>query len=149
MGKKLSGIHFGQRVKQSGQSDIDILIRLNQFLWDKFGMAFKREWYMLFERDGSLNSIRKEVTLFEAQLHKIRNPDLIYKGKNGKILIIEVDGNAHKHHVSRTLDRNHDYILAGIDYIIVDLPDLKFLKMTPEQFLTSEVGHWKTINGLG
>lgn len=146
--KKLSGIHFGQRHKQVGQSDIDILISLNTYLWQKFGMAFKREWYFGFNEFGNIEFFKKEVTHFDVQRCKIRNPDLTFRHNNGRFLVIEVDGNAHKWDVSRTLDRNHDYELAGIDYIVLDLPDLRELGVSPEDKLDEEIGKWKTINGL-
>ena len=146
MGKKQSGIAFGQRTKQKGQSDLDQLISLKRFLKDRFHMDFKREWYVGFGKDdGNLYRISEQVGRKEVERFKWKNPDLLCVDRNYGIIIVELDGAVHDRKVKATQDRNKLFRNAGIKLIVLNVADIKELGETIEERLECEmlklIGH--------
>tara|TARA_R110002074_G_scaffold272226_1_gene443922 strand:- start:792 stop:1235 length:444 start_codon:yes stop_codon:yes gene_type:complete len=123
---KQSGIAFGQRTKQKGQSDLDQLIRLKQFLKERFHMDFKREWYVGFDKEyGHLCRISESVGRQELERFKWKNPDLLCIDKQYGIIIVELDGAIHDRKVQKTIQRNELFRGAGIKLIVLNIADIK------------------------
>ena len=126
MGKKLSGIAFGQRTKQKGQSDTDQLVALKRFLKDRFDMDFKREWYVGFEQEQNyLCRIGEEVGRNESRKFIWKNPDLLCIDRKYGLIIIELDGAVHDRKVRKTQERNKLFTGAGIKLIVLNISDIK------------------------
>jgi hypothetical protein len=126
MGKKLSGIAFGQRTKQKGQSDTDQLVALKRFLKDRFDMDFKREWYVGFEQEQNyLCRIAEEVGRNESRKFIWKNPDLLCIDRKYGLIIIELDGAVHDRKVRKTQERNKLFTGAGIKLIVLNISDIK------------------------
>ena len=137
---KQSGIAFGQRTKQKGQSDLDQLIRLKQFLKERFHMDFKREWYVGFDREyGHLCRISESVGKQELERFKWKNPDLLCIDKQYGIIIVELDGAIHDRKVQKTIQRNELFRGAGIKLIVLNIADIKECKETIIGKLESEM----------
>jgi hypothetical protein len=137
---KQSGIAFGQRTKQKGQSDLDQLIRLKQFLKERFHMDFKREWYVGFDREyGHLCRISESVGRQELERFKWKNPDLLCIDKQYGIIIVELDGAIHDRKVQKTIQRNELFRGAGIKLIVLNIADIKECKETIIGKLESEM----------
>jgi hypothetical protein len=135
-----SGIAFGQRSKQKGQSDLDQLIRLKQFLKERFHMDFKREWYVGFDREyGHLCRISESVGRQELERFKWKNPDLLCIDKQYGIIIVELDGAIHDRKVQKTIQRNELFRGAGIKLIVLNIADIKECKETIIGKLESEM----------
>ena len=123
---KQSGIAFGQRTKQKGQSDLDQLIRLKQFLKERFHMDFKREWYVGFDREyGNLYRISESVGRQELERFRWKNPDLLCVDKQHGVIIVELDGAIHDRKVQKTIQRNELFRGAGIKLIVLNIADIK------------------------
>ena len=130
---KQGGISFGQRNKQRGQSDLETLIGVRQYLFKRYKIRWvKREWYLLFNPAGKLFKFAESVTKEEAEQYKIKNPDIIFWHKKTGLVIVEVDGAVHDRKVSKTLERNELYENAGIKFFVINLADAKELKLTIE-----------------
>ncbi len=137
---KQSGIAFGQRTKQKGQSDLNQLIRLKQFLKERFHMNFKREWYVGFDREyGHLCRISESVGRQELERFKWKNPDLLCIDKQYGIIIVELDGAIHDRKVQKTIERNELFRGAGIKLIVLNIADIKECKETIIGKLESEM----------
>ena len=137
---KQSGIAFGQRTKQKGQSDLDQLIRLKQFLKGRFHMDFKREWYVGFDKEyGNLCRISESVGKQELERFKWKNPDLLCIDKQYGIIIVELDGAIHDRKVQKTIQRNELFRGAGIKLIVLNIADIKECKETIIGKLESEM----------
>jgi hypothetical protein len=137
---KQSGIAFGQRTKQKGQSDLNQLIRLKQFLKERFHMNFKREWYVGFDREyGHLCRISESVGRQELERFKWKNPDLLCIDKQYGIIIVELDGAIHDRKVQKTIQRNELFRGAGIKLIVLNIADIKECKETIIGKLESEM----------
>ena len=123
---KQSGIAFGQRTKQKGQSDLDQLISLKQFLRQRFHMDFKREWYVGFDREyGNLYRISESVGRQELERFRWKNPDLLCVDKQHGVIIVELDGAIHDRKVQKTLERNELFRGAGIKLVVLNIADIK------------------------
>ena len=123
---KQSGIAFGQRTKQKGQSDLDQLISLKQFLRQRFHMDFKREWYVGFDREyGNLYRISESVGRQELERFRWKNPDLLCVDKQHGVIIVELDGAIHDRKVQKTIQRNELFRGAGIKLIVLNIADIK------------------------
>ena len=123
---KQSGIAFGQRTKQKGQSDLDQLIRLKQFLKERFHMDFKREWYCGFDKEyGNLCSISEQVGRKELERFRWKNPDLLCHDREYGIIIVEVDGSIHDRKVRKTEERKELFRGAGIKLVVLNIADIK------------------------
>ena len=130
---KLSGIRYGQR-KQTRPNDIDLLIEIKQFLAKK-GIIAHLEWYVLFEKNNhKIENVCEIVTKEEAGYYLVRNPDLCWM-KDNKLNIIEVDGKVHDYHIFKTQSRNQLYRDAEIDFVVLNLAEIKEKGMTPIEFL--------------
>ena len=126
MGKKLSGIAFGQRTKQKGQSDTDQLIALKRFLKDRFDMDFKREWYVGFDKEyGYVCRITEQVGTNELRRFEWRNPDLLCIDKKIGLVIVELDGAVHDRKTERTERRNKLFRRAGIKLVVLNISNIK------------------------
>lgn len=102
-------------------------------------MVFNREWYVGFGiEDGLLYRVLEAVPEKIFAKFRWKNPDLIYIGKYG-IIIIEVDGSVHDRKVQKTLDRNELYINAGIKLIVLNLANIKEINKTIFQVLDCEI----------
>ena len=123
---KQSGIAFGQRTKQKGQSDLQQLIMLKQFLKQRFHMDFKREWYVGFDREyGNLYRISESVGRQELSKFKWKNPDLLCIDNEYGIIIVELDGAIHDRKVQKTIERNELFRGAGIKLVVLNIADIK------------------------
>jgi len=141
MAKKLSGIAYGQRVKQKGQSDLDQLVSIKRFLKQRFHMDFKREWYVGFEKKyGHVCKISETVGRSESTRWRWKNPDLLCISKQYGLIIIELDGAIHDRKVGKTEERNKLYRGAGIKLIVINIADTKemgetILERTEEEMM--------------
>jgi hypothetical protein len=123
---KQSGIAFGQRTKQKGQSDLEQLIMLKQFLKQRFHMDFKREWYVGFDKEyGNLYRISESVGKQELSEFKWKNPDLLCFDNQHGIIIVELDGAIHDRKVQKTIERNELFRGAGIKLVVLNIADIK------------------------
>lgn len=123
---KQSGIAYGQRTKQKGQSDLEQLIMLKQFLKQRFHMDFKREWYVGFDREyGNLYRVSESVGRQELSKFKWKNPDLICFDNQHGIIIVELDGAVHDRKVQKTVERNDLFRGAGIKLVVLNIADIK------------------------
>ena len=137
---KQSGIAFGQRTKQKGQSDLDQLISLKQFLRQRFHMDFKREWYVGFDREyGNLYRISESVGRQELERFRWKNPDLLCVDKQHGVIIVELDGAIHDRKVQKTIQRNELFRGAGIKLIVLNIADIKECQETIIGKLESEM----------
>ena len=137
---KQSGIAFGQRTKQKGQSDLDQLIRLKQFLRQRFHMDFKREWYVGFDREyGNLYRISESVGRQELERFRWKNPDLLCVDKQHGVIIVELDGAIHDRKVKKTEERNDLFRGAGIKLVVLNIADIKECQETIIERLESEM----------
>jgi hypothetical protein len=135
-----SGIAFGQRTKQKGQSDLEQLVSLKRFLKDRFHLDFKREWYVGFGKDdGYLYRIDKQVGKNEVRRFTWRNPDLLCVDKSFGIIIVELDGAVHDRKVEATKKRNELFRGAGIKLIVLNISDIRELGETITERLECEM----------
>jgi len=119
---KQSGISYGQRTKQKGQSDLAQLISLKRYLKDRFHMNFKREWYVGFDKEyGYLCRISESVGRKELQRFKWKNPDLICCDKQYGVIIVELDGAIHDRKVEKTKARNELFRGGGIKLVVLNM----------------------------
>lgn len=128
---KRSGIHYGQRNKQSGQNDLEDQISLKQYLVSELGFKVKRDWWICF-RDDYIHSISE--TILESYLDSnpgliIRHPDLMFYYRD-RLTIVEIDGKAHDHYVTKTVDRNKLYRDHDIQLIVLNKSELKLQNKT-------------------
>ena len=134
-----SGIAFGQRTKQTGQSDLHQLIELKTFLGLHLHMQFNREWYVGFDREyGHLCRISESVSYRERDRFKWKNPDLLYFGDYG-IIIVELDGAIHDKKVQKTIERNDLFRGAGIKLIVLNIADIKEMGRTIKKELEDQI----------
>jgi len=139
---KQSGIRYGQK-KQDGQSDLEQLIDIQNYLIRKFNVKTKREWFLIFNKEtenlekivGFVNKDDLGVTVKNADGYNeytltsfARNPDLMWIDKYG-LWVIEVDGAVHDRYVLKTEARNELYIRNHIKLIVVNLAEMKELKL--------------------
>jgi len=139
MGKQ-SGIAFGQRTKQRGQSDLQDLVKLKKFLKYTFDMEFNREWYVGFDKEyGYMCRLQQDVKYKDKDRFRWKNPDLICIHKDFGIIIVELDGAIHDKKVEKTIDRNMLYVSAGIKLIVLNIANIEFCGQTIEEKLQYEV----------
>jgi hypothetical protein len=92
MAKKLSGIAYGQKNLQKGANDTTILVALKKFIREEFGLDFKREWYVGFDKEyGNLCRISESVGRKELERFKWKNPDLLCVSEQFGVIIVELD----------------------------------------------------------
>lgn len=126
MPKKLSGIAYGQRTKQKGQSDLTQLITLRRFLKNRFHMDFKREWYVGFDKEyGFICRISEQVSKKELERFRWKNPDLLCIHRKHGLVIVELDGAIHDRKVAKTQERNELFRNGGIKLIVLNISDIK------------------------
>ena len=137
---KQSGIAYGQRTKQKGQSDLEQLIYLKRFLKERFHMDFKREWYVGFDKEyGYLCRISESVGRKELPKFKWKNPDLLCHDKQHGIIIIELDGAIHDRKVRKTEERNALFRGGGIKLVVLNIADIKECNETIVERLECEM----------
>ena len=137
---KQSGINYGQRNKQRGQSDIETLVAVKRYLFKRYKIRWIQiEWYLLFDKEKEkLHKWTDSVTKEEAKLYIVKNPDIMMWYKTCGLVIIDIDGAVHDRKVAKTVERNRLYREAGIKLIVVNLADLKELCMSLEDYLDKE-----------
>lgn len=135
-----SGVRYGQRTKQQGQSDIHILITLKEYLRAKWGMNFYREWYVGFTQNGNVKKILQSVSQEDAYKYRWRNPDLLCVDAKHGLIVIEVDGKVHDIYTSKTQRRNEMYNTAGIKLVILNLSDIIYSGKSIFEYLDIELG---------
>ena len=139
---KQSGIAFGQRTKQKGQSDLEQLVSLKQFLKQRFHMDFKREWYVGFDREyGNLYRISESVGKQELEKFRWKNPDLLCIDRQYGVIIVELDGAIHDRKVQKTIERNELFRGAGIKLIVLNIADIKESRKTIIEQLEIEMSN--------
>ena len=139
---KQSGISYGQRTKQKGQSDLAQLISLKRYLKDRFHMNFKREWYVGFDKEyGYLCRISESVGRKELERFKWKNPDLICCDKQYGVIIVELDGAIHDRKVAKTEARNELFRGGGIKLVVLNIADIKECNETIIERLECEMLH--------
>lgn len=138
---KQSGISWGQRNKQRGQSDIETLVGIKRYLFKRYKIRWIQiEWYLLFDKEKEkLHKWADSVTKEEAKDYIVKNPDIMFWYKTCGLVIIEVDGAVHDRKVAKTVARNKLYRDAHLKLIVVNLADLKELNMTIEDYLDKEL----------
>jgi hypothetical protein len=141
---KQSGIGFGQRNKQRGQSDIETLVNVKRYLFRKWKIRWiKIEWYLLFDKEKErIHKWTDVVTKEEATNYIVKNPDIMLWYKTCGLVIIEVDGAVHDRKVAKTVERNRLYREAGLKLIVVNLADMKERKKSIEDYLDEELSKW-------
>ena len=85
-------------------------------------MVFKREWYLGFDTNDRIIAIIDKVP--KGTKYKWKNPDLLYIGKEG-LIIIEVDGKVHDRKMLKTWERNDLYKDAGAKLIVLNIEEIK------------------------
>jgi len=141
--RKQSGYNFG-KTKQAGAGDTELLIEIRQFLLQNYNIVARREWYIGFSEMGSVDFIRENVdrqTAFKYR-GRIRCPDLHFHHKQHGYFVIEVDGSIHDVKQEKTRQRNNQYILAGFKLIVINLAELKYYKMSIEDYLYRSLEKW-------
>ena len=138
---KQSGINYGQKNKQRGQSDIETLVAVKRYLFKRYKIRWIQiEWYLLFDKEKEkLHKWTDSVTKEEAKLYIVKNPDIMMWYKTCGLVIIEIDGAVHDRKVAKTVERNRLYREAGIKLIVVNLADLKELCISLEDYLDKEL----------
>lgn len=146
-GKK-SGISFGQK-KQTGQSDLEQLIDIQNYLIRKYGNKVWREWYLIFDKyNEELQKIVGYVNKDDLGEYDkdgkytvtnfAKNPDLMWMDKYG-LWIIEVDGAVHDVKVKQTNERNELYLRNHVKLIVVNLADMKELRMDIYKYIDKRI----------
>lgn len=140
---KQSGIRYGQK-KQEGQSDTKQLIDIQNYVRKKYKVNVKREWYIIFNIETEkIISIKDHVNKEDLWQDRkaiaiAKNPDLLWMDKYG-IWIIEVDGAIHDRKVTKTNERNELFINNYIKLIVVNLADLKELKLNLYAYIDQRI----------
>ena len=149
---KQAGIRYGQK-KQNGQSDLEQLIDIRNWLKNRWKINAKREYYVVFDKETEriymiTDHVNKEdlgETIINDDGYKeynqtrfAKNPDLLWIDKNG-LWIIEVDGAVHDRNVKKTNERNELYISNSIKLIVVNLSDLKELKINIYDYIDQQI----------
>ena len=139
-----SGIGFGQRNKQRGQSDAETLVAVKRYIYKKWKIRWiKIEYFLLFEKDREkLYKWAERVTKEEAEKYIDKNQDSILWYKTCGLVVIEVDGAVHDRKVAKTVERNRLYRDAGMKLIVVNLADIKERKQSVEDYLDQELTKW-------
>ena len=141
---KQSGISWGQRNKQRGQSDAETLVGIKRYLFKRYKIRWiKIEWYLLFHKEKEkLYKWADSVSKEEVKEYIIKNPDLLIWYKTCGLVIIEVDGAVHDRKVAKTMERNRLYREANIKLIVINLADLKETNTTIEEYLDKELSRY-------
>ena len=140
MAKKLSGIAYGQKNLQKGANDTTILVALKRFIREEFGLDFKREWYVGFDKEyGNLCRISESVGRKELERFKWKNPDLLCVSEQFGVIIVELDGTVHDRKVQKTIERNVLFRGAGIKLIVLNIADIKEFGETIQDHLAQEM----------
>jgi hypothetical protein len=138
--KKLSGIAYGQRTKQKGQSDLTQLITLKRYLRDRFHMDFKREWYIGFDKEyGYICRVSETVSNRDIKKFKWKNPDLLCIHKKHGFIIVELDGSVHDRKIRKTEERNELFRGGGIKLVVLNIADIKECGETIIERLEKEI----------
>lgn len=143
--KKLSGIRYGQRHKQTGKSDLVQLIKLANYIKDRWHLQFNREWYIGFDNEDKIQRICEYVTERDSRKFRWRNPDLSLLHKKFGLIIIEVDGAVHDRYVERTERRNSLYERNQVKLVVLNVGEIKASGKSLEEALD---GHFRRI-GIG
>ena len=138
---KQSGINYGQRNKQRGQSDAETLVAVKRYLFKRYKIRWiKIEWYLLFDKEKErFHKWCEGVTKVEAKEFIVKNPDIIMWYKTCGLIVIEVDGAVHDRKVAKTVERNRLYRDAHLKLIVINLADLKEYNKTIEEYLDQEL----------
>jgi hypothetical protein len=138
---KQSGISYGQRNKQRGQSDAETLVAVKRYLFKRYKIRWiKIEWYLLFDKEKErLYKWTETVSKEEVKEYIVKNPDIMMWYKTCGLVIIEVDGAVHDRKVAKTVERNRLYRDANLKLIVINLADIKERKMSIEDYLDREL----------
>ena len=141
-----SGISYGQK-KQEGQTDTPQLIEIASYLRKRYKVKVEREPYLLF-KNGRLSKIIKYVKKkYLGDNIEIKNPDLLWIDKYG-LWIIEVDGAVHDRKVEKTNKRNNLYLSNHIKLIVVNLAEIKFLKVNIYTYIDKRISDMIQESGV-
>ncbi len=104
----------------------------------------KKDWYLLLDRTTYRVMGFYEYVLESQLLSRpiIHHPDIIILDSHNKIhCIIELDGSVHKMRsvAKKTAKRNSNYKDANIPCIVIDIIDLKYLKVSWFEFLDKQL----------
>ena len=138
---KQSGISYGQRHKQRGQSDTETLVAVKRYLFKRYKIRWiKIEWYLLFDKEKEkLHKWTETVSKEDATNYIVKNPDIMFWYKTCGLVIIEVDGAVHDRKVAKTVERNRLYRDANLKLIVINLADIKERKMSIEDYVDIEL----------
>ena len=126
--------------RNSGQSDLQQLIELANYIRKRWHLDFEREWYFGFDKEyGHLCRISETVGKRESKNFTWRNPDLHIIHREFGIIIIELDGSVHDKYVEKTEKRNELFRGAGIKLIVINIQDCKNNGITIEEKLDCEM----------
>ncbi len=149
---KQSGINYGQK-KQEGASDTAQLIDIANYLKTRYKIDAKREWYIIFNRETEkIERILQSVKKSDLGIHEknqdgyeeytetsfARNPDILWIDKYG-LWVLELDGAVHDRLVAKTNKRNELYKYNHIKLIVVNIADLKELKLNIYDFIDQRI----------
>ncbi len=132
-----AGISYGQK-KQEGQTDTPQLIEIASYLRKRYKIKVEREPYILFKNDKLLKIIKYVKKKHLGEGIEIKNPDLLWIDKYG-LWIIEVDGAIHDRKVEKTEKRNNLYLSNHIKLIVVNLAEIKFLKIKIYDYIDERI----------
>ena len=138
---KQSGISYGQRNKQRGQSDAETLVAVKRYLFKRYKIRWiKIEWYLLFDKEKErLYKWSDSVSKEEVKEYIIKNPDIMIWYKTCGLVIIEIDGAVHDRKVAKTVERNRLYRDANLKLIVINLADIKEKNLSLEDSLDIEL----------
>jgi len=133
-------------IKSHGLNDQEVNLMVAKHLRE-LGFTVIEQAYLLFDKMYG-NLVDKRSWLDEetvtSKKFTIHHPDLIIQLK-GKILIIELDGDAHIRYSKKTIERNQDYRYAKLDAIIVKQYDLDEIGVSYLDFINIELKNRKLI----
>jgi len=141
-----SGISYGQK-KQEGQTDTQQLIEIASYLRKKYKVKVKREPFILFKSDRLSKIVTCVMRKHLGDDIEVKNPDLLWIDKYG-MWIIEVDGAVHDRKVEKTEKRNRLYISNHIKLIVVNLAEIKFLKVKIYDYIDKRIAELIQESGV-
>ena len=111
----------------------------------------KKEYYVIWNLEYEQLHFVANATYSQLSPRSqiIRHPDISILGVNGNIAcIIELDGSIHDKKTAKTAKRNQDYEYAKIPYIVLNIADLKELKISWFDFLDEQLVKLSVLDNI-
>ncbi len=113
------------------------------------GEQILKEHFILISRwDYSVTGVYKDLSKPDLKGTVQHHPDIMVRDMHGSLkYVIELDGSIHhtKPGAKRTAKRNADYKLAKIPFIVIDITDLKELKVSWFDYLDKEMKRMPSV----